>query len=102
MLGEQVRYDRVPYFFTDQYERGMEYAGWVETGGYEQVVLRGDPSGPFLAFWVAGGHVLAGMNADVWEVQDDIQALVRAGWSGRAVDEKALADPAVPLADLLS
>jgi 3-phenylpropionate/trans-cinnamate dioxygenase ferredoxin reductase subunit len=101
MLGEAVRYDRVPYFFTDQYERGMEYAGWVETGGYERVVLRGDPAGPFLAFWVAGGHVLAGLNADVWEVQDDIQALVRAGWAGRAVDEQALADPAVSLAELL-
>ncbi|MEV6304374.1 FAD-dependent oxidoreductase [Actinoplanes sp. NPDC051861] len=101
MLGKHVRYDRVPYFFTDQYERGMEYAGWVETGGYERVVFRGDPSGPFLAFWVAGARVLAAMNMDLWDVQDDLQALVRAGWTGRTVDEKALADPDVPLPDLI-
>ncbi|WP_328468325.1 FAD-dependent oxidoreductase [Actinoplanes sp. NBC_00393] len=101
MLGETVSYEKVPYFFTDQYDRGMEYAGWVATGGYERVVFRGDPAGPFLAFWVTGGRVLAGMNMDVWDVQDDIQALVRAGWAGRAVDEKALADPDVPLTELV-
>ena len=108
MLGQQVEYARVPYFFTDQYDLGMEYAGYVEPGGYDQVVFRGDPSivdgdaPEFVAFWLKGGRVLAGMNVNVWDVQDDIQALVRAGYAGRSVDVKKLADPGVPLTDLLT
>ncbi len=108
MLGQQVVYDRVPYFYSDQYDLGMEYSGYVEPGGYDSVVFRGDPSlvdgktPEFLAFWVAGGRVLAGMNVNVWDVTDPIQALVRAGYAGQPVDLDALADPGVPLADLLS
>jgi 3-phenylpropionate/trans-cinnamate dioxygenase ferredoxin reductase component len=102
MVGEQVSYDRVPYFFTDQYDLGMEYAGYAEPGGYDRVVFRGDPAGyEFLAFWVAGARVLAGMNVNIWDVQDDIQKLVRAGYAGQSVDLGQLADPAVPLNDLL-
>jgi 3-phenylpropionate/trans-cinnamate dioxygenase ferredoxin reductase component len=95
MLGQDVAYDRVPYFFTDQYDLGMEYAGYVEPGGYDQVVFRGDVQRrEFIAFWLAGGRVLAGMNVNVWDVNDAIQALVR---GGHAVDTGRLADPSVPL-----
>jgi 3-phenylpropionate/trans-cinnamate dioxygenase ferredoxin reductase component len=99
MAGEQVSYDRVPYFYTDQYDLGMEYSGYVEPGGYAEVVFRGDVGGrEFVVFWLADdGHVLAGMNVNVWDVTDDIQALVR---SGRRIDKTALADPAIPLATL--
>jgi 3-phenylpropionate/trans-cinnamate dioxygenase ferredoxin reductase subunit len=101
MAGEQVVYDRVPYFYTDQYDLGMEYAGYVEPGGYDQVVFRGDPAGgEFIAFWVKDGRVLAGMNVNVWDVQDDIQSLVRAGYAGTSVDLARLADPGVALSDL--
>ena len=103
MAGEDVTYDWVPYFFSDQYDLGMEYAGYVEPGGYDEVVFRGDPASyEFIAFWVKDGRVLAGMNANVWDVQDDIQALVRAGHGGKPVDRARLADPSVPLPDLLS
>ena len=65
------------------------------------MVFRGDPDGgEFIAFWLKDGRVLAGMNVNVWDVQDGIQALVRAGYAGKAVDAARLADPAVPLADL--
>ncbi|MFB6890531.1 NAD(P)/FAD-dependent oxidoreductase [Kitasatospora sp. NPDC056327] len=98
MLGEDAVYDRVPYFFSDQYDLGLEYVGWVEPGGYDRVVFRGDPAGrEFIAFWLREGRVLAGMNVNVWDVTDPVRALVR---SGRAVDVKALADPEVPLGDL--
>jgi 3-phenylpropionate/trans-cinnamate dioxygenase ferredoxin reductase subunit len=98
MLGRDGAYDRVPYFFTDQYDLGMEYAGYVEPGGYDQVVFRGDVGArEFIAFWVAGGRVLAGMNVNVWDVTDAIQALVR---SGEPVDASRLADPSVPLTSL--
>ncbi|MDH6114910.1 3-phenylpropionate/trans-cinnamate dioxygenase ferredoxin reductase subunit [Kitasatospora sp. MAP12-15] len=95
MLGQDVAYDRTPYFFTDQYTLGMEYTGYVEPDGYDQVVFRGDVAArEFIAFWVAGQRVLAGMNVNVWDVTDPIRDLVR---SGRPLDLAALADPAVPL-----
>jgi len=99
MVGQDVSYDRVPYFFSDQYDLGMEYSGYVEPGGYEQVVFRGDVDRrEFVAFWLgAGGRVLAGMNVNVWDVTDAIQALIR---SGRPADVDALRDPAVPLDSL--
>jgi 3-phenylpropionate/trans-cinnamate dioxygenase ferredoxin reductase subunit len=95
MLGQDLAYDRVPYFYTDQYDLGMEYAGYVEPGGYDQVVFRGDvDKREFVAFWLGGGRVLAGMNVNIWDVNDAIQVLVN---DGRPVDPERLTDPAVPL-----
>jgi 3-phenylpropionate/trans-cinnamate dioxygenase ferredoxin reductase subunit len=99
MLGQDIAYDRVPYFFTDQYDLGMEYSGYVEPDGYARVVFRGDvPGREFIAFWLDGAdRVLAGMNVNVWDVTDPIQALVRAA---RPVDPEALADPSADLGSL--
>jgi len=99
MLGQDVSYDRVPYFFSDQYDLGMEYSGYVEPEGYAQVVFRGDVAGrEFIAFWLADdGRVLAGMNVNVWDVTEQIQKLVR---SGEPVEPTALADPSTPLESL--
>jgi NADPH-dependent 2,4-dienoyl-CoA reductase/sulfur reductase-like enzyme len=98
MLGQDVSYDRIPYFFTDQYELGMEAAGVPAPGAYDEVIYRGDvTSMEYIAFWLAGGRVVAGMNVNVWDVTDDIQALIR---SGRPVDTTLLADPKVALADV--
>ncbi len=107
MLGKTEEYAPVPYFFSDQYDLGMEYTGWVSPGDYDQVVFRGDPTvvpgaaPEFLAFWVRGGAVLAGMNANVWDVTESIAGLVKAGLRGQKVDLQALADPEIPLDDLL-
>ena len=96
MLGQDVRYDRVPYFFTDQYELGMEFSGLPGPGA--TVVCRGTPGeGGFIAFWVADGRVEAGMNVDVWDVAEPIQALIR---SARPVPVERLTDPDVPLTEL--
>jgi len=99
MLGQDASYDLVPYFYTDQYDLGMEYAGYVEPDGYDEVVFRGDVAGrEFIAFWLGdGGRVLAGMNVNIWDVNDAIQALVR---SKRPVDVTALRDPETPLESL--
>ena len=98
MLGQEVAYDRLPYFFTDQYDLGMEYSGYVEPGGYDDVVVRGElDRREFIAFWLRDGQVLAGMNVNVWDVNDSIQALVRAG---QTVDKNALRDLATPLESL--
>ncbi|MGI8533231.1 MAG: oxidoreductase C-terminal domain-containing protein, partial [Geodermatophilaceae bacterium] len=94
--GQDVSDDRPPYFFTDQYDLGMEYTGYVEPGGYDDVVVRGDTaSREFIAFWVSGQTVLAGMNVNIWDVSDDIAALI-----GRDVDLARLADSAVALDQL--
>ncbi|MGX1887154.1 NAD(P)/FAD-dependent oxidoreductase [Streptomyces sp. NPDC055287] len=99
MLGREAAYDRLPYFFSDQYELGMEYAGYAEPGGYDRVVFRGDVGArEFIAFWLARGRVLAGMNVNIWDVTEPIQALVR---SGQQVDTRKLADPQVPIDSLL-
>ncbi|WP_030759064.1 NAD(P)/FAD-dependent oxidoreductase [Streptomyces griseus] len=99
MLGQDVSYDRVPYFFTDQYDLGMEYSGWAPPGSYDQVVVRGDTGKrEFIAFWLREGRVIAGMNVNVWDVTEPIQKLIR---SRAAVDPDALCDPSVPLESLL-
>ncbi|MFF6791213.1 NAD(P)/FAD-dependent oxidoreductase [Streptomyces filamentosus] len=99
MLGRDVSYDRVPYFFTDQYDLGMEYSGWAPPGSYDQVVVRGDTGKrEFIAFWLDGGRVIAGMNVNVWDVTESIQKLIR---SRAVVDPDALCDPSVPLESLL-
>ncbi|MGW1626626.1 NAD(P)/FAD-dependent oxidoreductase [Streptomyces sp. NPDC002172] len=98
MLGQDLTYDRVPYFFTDQYDLGMEYSGWAPAGSYDQVVIRGDAGKrEFIAFWVKEGRVLAGMNVNVWDVTEPIQRLIT---SRAVVDTDALADPHVPLESL--
>jgi 3-phenylpropionate/trans-cinnamate dioxygenase ferredoxin reductase subunit len=97
MLGDADSYDRLPYFFSDQYDIGMEYTGFART--WDRVVFRGDPaSRAFIAFWLAGDRVVAGMNVNVWDVTEPIQRIIR----GRvAVDERRLADPDVPLEELV-
>jgi NADPH-dependent 2,4-dienoyl-CoA reductase/sulfur reductase-like enzyme len=98
MLGQGVSYDAVPYFYSDQYDLGMETAGLPEPDTYDQVVYRGDLAGrEFVAFWLSGGAVVAGMNVNVWDVNDDIQALIR---SRRRVAEARLADLDVAIPDL--
>ncbi|MEV0734810.1 FAD-dependent oxidoreductase [Streptomyces sp. NPDC050549] len=98
MLGKDVTYDRVPYFFSDQYDLGMEYSGWAPPGSYDEVVIRGDAGKrEFIAFWLKEGRVLAGMNVNVWDVTEPIQQLIR---SRTQVNTEALADPHVPLDSL--
>ena len=96
MLGQGTAYAKLPYFYSDQYDLGMEYNGYASD--WDRVVLRGDAAKrEFLAFWLKDGRVLAGMNANVWDQGDDIKALIR---GGMAVNVDHLADPSVPLADL--
>ena len=99
MLGQEVTYDRVPYFFSDQYDVGLEYSGWAPPGTYDQVVIRGDAGKrEFIAFWLKDGRVLAGMNVNVWDVTEPIQQLIRsrARWTPRRSP-----DPPVPLDSLV-
>ena len=95
MLGEDEPYDRMPYFFTDQYDMGMEYVGSVGPDGADEVVVRGDDLVAGLTvLWAKDGTVVAGMQANDWDATDTIRALV-----GEPVPEK-FSDTSVPLAEL--
>jgi 3-phenylpropionate/trans-cinnamate dioxygenase ferredoxin reductase component len=98
MLGHAEAYDRLPYFFSDQFDVGMEYSGFART--WDRVVFRGDPaSREFIAFWLHGGRVVAGMNVNTWEVVDPIQQLIR---EQVVVDDRRLTDPDIPLTELVN
>ncbi len=98
MLGQDVSYDRLPYFFSDQYDVGMEYSGYAVE--WDDVVYRGAfADGEFVAFWLKDRRVVAGMNVNVWDVNDELQALIR---SGQEIDRASLADEDTPLADLVA
>jgi 3-phenylpropionate/trans-cinnamate dioxygenase ferredoxin reductase subunit len=96
MLGHEVSYDEIPYFFSDQYETGMEYGGYATE--WDEVAFRGDVGArEFIAFWLKDGRVLAGLNMNVWDVNEAIRDLIR---SGERVDRKRLIDPDVPIEEL--
>jgi 3-phenylpropionate/trans-cinnamate dioxygenase ferredoxin reductase subunit len=96
MLDQQGPEPELPFFYTDQYDLGMEYRGLGAPD--DEVVVRGDLEGrEFVAFWLRDGRVTAGMNVNVWDVGDDVEALIR---SRAQVDTVRLADPDVPLANL--
>jgi 3-phenylpropionate/trans-cinnamate dioxygenase ferredoxin reductase component len=97
MLGQGEAYDRIPYFFSDQYETGMEYSGHATD--WDEVVFRGDVAArEFIAFWLKDDRLVAGMNMNVWDVSDPIRELIR---SRRELDAGELADPDSPLSELL-
>jgi 3-phenylpropionate/trans-cinnamate dioxygenase ferredoxin reductase subunit len=98
MLDRSAVYDEIPYFFSDQYEVGMEYGGYAT--GWDEVVFRGDVEArEFIAFWLEDGRVAAGMNVNVWDVNETIRELIR---SRRQVDRDALLDVDAPLDQLLA
>jgi 3-phenylpropionate/trans-cinnamate dioxygenase ferredoxin reductase subunit len=97
MRGSERAYKELPYFFSDQYDVGMEYSGLPEQS--DRVVLRGDyDGGEFIAFWLREGVVTAGMNVNVWDVNEHVQELIR---SRKQVDEAKLTDPDTPLESLI-
>jgi 3-phenylpropionate/trans-cinnamate dioxygenase ferredoxin reductase component len=79
MLGADDPYDKLPYFYSDQFDVGMEYTGWVDVpGGYDDVVVAGDVAArEFVAFWLLDGHVMAGMAVNVWEQMERVEELIR-------------------------
>jgi 3-phenylpropionate/trans-cinnamate dioxygenase ferredoxin reductase subunit len=98
MLGQDVCYDRIPYFFSDQYEIGMEYSGYATE--WDEVIYRGAISdGEFIAFWLKDQRVIAGMNVNVWDVNEDVQRLIR---SRQEINPAALRDQSTPFGELIN
>ncbi|HXD62216.1 MAG TPA: FAD-dependent oxidoreductase [Lacisediminihabitans sp.] len=98
MLGQDVSFDDIPYFYTDQFDLGMEYSGYGPLTRGATVVYRGNRAGrEFIAFWLADGKVVAGMNVNVWDVNEQVQRIIR---SGAQIDPARLVDESVPLEEL--
>lgn len=98
MLGGDAVLDEIPYFYTDQYDLGMEYSGYGPLADGAEVVIRGDRSArELIAFWVRDGRVVAGMNVSIWDVNEEVQRLIR---DRVVVDRERLADPSVELASI--
>jgi len=99
LLGGDSEHDALPYFFTDQYDLGMEYVGNPGPAGFDRVVVRGrtggDDGGQFTAWWLRAGTVVAGMQVNDWDAIDDVRRIV-----GTDVDATKLADDTVSLAEL--
>lgn len=76
MLGGHEPYDRRPYFFTDQYDLGMEYVGYVGPDGYDRVTIEGDTASAFRAYWEREGVVVAAMHANDWGASGEIRASI--------------------------
>ncbi len=96
--GATAPFDRIPYFYSDQYDMGMEYSGWPIP--WDDVVFRGEPgSDAYLAFYLADGRVVAGANVNVWDVNEHVQALIR---SAAPADVALLTNPDVDPADWMS
>ncbi|MDQ1571748.1 MAG: 3-phenylpropionate/trans-cinnamate dioxygenase ferredoxin reductase component [Actinomycetota bacterium] len=96
MLGQQAKFDRIPYFYTDQFDLGMEYSGYGILAKDARLVYRGNREArEFVVFWLTrDDRVVAGMNVNVWDVNEQVQRLIR---DARPVDQAALSDPGVPL-----
>lgn len=98
IAGAEVSYDEIPYFYTDQFDLGMEYSGYADLAKDASVVIRGDLAARrFIAFWVADSRVVAGMNVNVWDVNQAVQDLIR---SRARIDADRLADEKIALTDL--
>ena len=96
MLGQGAPYERLPYFYSDQYDLSMEYTGLASPS--TRVVVRGSVAErEFIAFWLDDGRVVAGMNANISKMAKPIEQLIR---SRAVVDPAALRDPSIPLEDV--
>ena len=92
-------YTELPYFFSDQYDLGMEYVGYTARQTTYRLVVRGDLANrEFVAFWLnEASQISAAMNVNVWDVVDAVKPLIV---DGTVVDPARLADPNVAYGDV--
>ena len=80
LLGEPVSYAELPYFFTDQYDLGMEYFGHLGAAGFDDLrVEPGDSDDAFAAYWLREGRLVAAMHVNEWDRSDELRERVRVG-----------------------
>jgi 3-phenylpropionate/trans-cinnamate dioxygenase ferredoxin reductase subunit len=93
LLGAAEAFDPVPYFWSEQFGKMVQYAGFH--GAADRMLLRGDPAGDkWAACWLAGDWLVALLTVDSPRDLAQGRRLIE---SAAAVDEARLADPGVPL-----
>jgi 3-phenylpropionate/trans-cinnamate dioxygenase ferredoxin reductase component len=98
MIGQDAVDARPSYFYSDQYDLGMEYTGDIGPSGYDEVVFRRHAdTREVIVFWLREHRVQAGMNINVWDVAEDIERLIE---SANPVKTEDLGNPDIPLASL--
>ena len=93
MLGADEPYTHLPYFFSDQYDLGLEYVGLHRPD--DRLVVRGSLGDErFQAFWIGGdGGITAAMHVNDWDAIDPLRRLVE---QTAVVDPAQLGDAARP------
>lgn len=79
LLGQPATYDDLPYFFTDQFDLGMEYFGHLGSGGFDELRLEDGADGGFTAFWSRGARLVAAMHVNQWDRSEELRDRVREG-----------------------
>jgi NADPH-dependent 2,4-dienoyl-CoA reductase/sulfur reductase-like enzyme len=80
LLGEPVSYTDLPYFFTDQYDLGMEYFGYIGSGGFDDLTVEpGKTDDAFAAYWSREGRLVAAMHVNQWDRSEELRDRVREG-----------------------
>jgi 3-phenylpropionate/trans-cinnamate dioxygenase ferredoxin reductase component len=98
LAGASERYDRVPYFFSDQFDLSLSYLGHVRE--WDQLVTRGDQrvkEPKFVAWYLRQGIPRAALIVNDWDAEDPVREVIR---RGEPVDPDRLADAGVALAEL--
>lgn len=99
MLGNKVSYDEIPYFYTDQFELGVELSCYPHLMSQATPVIRGSiVDKKYIAFWLLDERVVAGMNVNIWDVNETIQKLIR---GEQVVDVDRLTNPRIELESLV-
>lgn len=97
MAGSGEQWALAPFFYSDQYDAGMEYWGWADPRTARVVLREGADDGAWFAFWLTEGVVHAAMHVNGWDDADAVKALVEGHVSA---DPQALADPGRGLSSL--
>jgi len=93
VLGGDEVYDPVPYFWSEQFGRMVQYVG--HHGGADRLLWRGDPAEPtWSACWLAGDRLAAILTVD--RPRDMLQGR-RLIASAAPVEVSRLTDPAIPV-----
>jgi 3-phenylpropionate/trans-cinnamate dioxygenase ferredoxin reductase subunit len=97
MLGQRVVYDEIHWFWSDQYDANLQYAGFHTA--WDEMIVRGRlDSGSFLACYVTAGRIDAAVGLNRAK---DVRRVIPLIKARRPVDLAQLRDDSVDLRALL-
>ena len=78
LAGAGERYDRIPYFFSDQFDLSLSYLGYARE--WDELVVRGDrevAEPRFVAWYLRDGVPRAALIVNDWDAEDPVRELIR-------------------------